>query len=131
VYINGYLFDVKRGNVKEARSTARGDTTSTGLYQVNRRDKQVVNFNFTAIRYSSVNLHTSGTEIATSGVTEDDEYGVFKYFPNGAEIGDDTKAWRFYGVYTDYDEQFDADSGFLTVTVAGVSTEDYKRPGDA
>jgi hypothetical protein len=130
VFINNYVFDVIEGGVDEDRSLARGDTTGTGRYKVNVVDKQGVSLNIKAIRKSSINPHAASTYIARSTLGGTNDYAAVKYFPNGDDVGDDTKSWRFNCVWSKYSESFNAQSGLVNLTAAGESTGSYKRPGD-
>lgn len=132
VYINSTAYDVKEGDCTVEKNTARGDTTGGGRYQQHVVDKQVINLNIKAIRLSSINPHLTPYFIAKSGVAGGgDDYSSVKYFPNGADVGDDTKSFRFSCVWQSYSESFQADSGLLMLTAKGVSTGPYKQPGDA
>ncbi len=129
VYINGIAFDVKEGEPTEQRSTARGDTTKGGRYQQQVVDKMVVEFSFKAIRYSTVNPHTTPYFIASSNTTKDSARVL--YWPNGANVDDESKAWRMILVWESYSEQFNADQGLITLSAKGKSTGVYLRPDDA
>jgi hypothetical protein len=128
IIINSYRFEVKEGTIKETRSTARTDVTGGGIVQGHKVDKAVLNLNFKALRYSTLIPHAAPYNIASSG---EQDWSDIVVYPNRADEGDLSKSWRFYGVWTEYSEQFNADQGLLTLDAACVSTEGYSRPGDA
>jgi hypothetical protein len=128
IKINSTLLEVKSGEPRNIRSTAPGDTTSTGRARYPVVDKESFEFNFTAIRYSTLNPHASPYFIAGTGV----DLVNLAYWPNADDISDATKSWRSATfLIEEYSESFNADQGLLTISVKGQSQGAFKRPGDA
>lgn len=126
VKVAGTVYDVQSGRPQLQISTARADTTADGAWQINVADKKVVNFEFKAIRKSTLNPHASPYGVGTSTGQE----LAIKYYPTG-DTASDTTAWRFTMVLEEYAEDFNAEQGLVTLTARGKSTGAVLLPGES
>lgn len=139
VYIGGVAWDVKEYEVHINKSLARTDTTGLGRFQSSVVDKEVLSFSFKALSVDSTSLNphitpqyilAAPTNPNTSVASNTDSSAI-KLFPQGANVADDTKAYRATVNWEDFSHTGQAESGLQMYTAKGTSTGAFKRPGES